>query len=351
MLPLAVISPDTVCTVSYAPANTYSQKEDTYAVYGQINLDLDVLGLPVDGNIGARYLRTSLSTVGVIQRPNGSTSPIDQDASYNNFLPSVNLRTDLAKNVVLRGAASRTMARPDFGALGALSLNDLTMSGSGGNPNLKPIMSNNVDAGVEWYFMPKSLIAVNLYQMKLGSYVTYGSSVTKFYNATLGRVTDYNMSAAINTKARVRGVELQYTQDLSNGFGFSANYTYADGKETQAAPKSACADEGNCDMVGTSKNSYNLSGFFENAKWSARLNYSFRSAFLNGLDRKSAIYQDDVGTVSASINYNINEFLTLSLEGKDLNDPLLKSYASTKDQPRAFYKNGRQVFFGLRGKM
>ncbi|KAB8063661.1 MULTISPECIES: TonB-dependent receptor [Janthinobacterium] len=320
-----------------------TEKANAAYVMGDLNF------ANVQGNFGVRYVNTKIDVANA--SPNDVWKPTLSSNTYNNFLPSVNLRTDLAKNVVLRGAASRTMARPDFGALGALSLNDLTMSGSGGNPNLKPIMSNNVDAGVEWYFMPKSLIAVNLYQMKLASYVTYGSSVAQFYNQTLRRVTDYNMSAAINTKARVRGVELQYTQDLSNGFGFSANYTYADGKETEAAPKSACAEDGNCDMVGTSKNSYNLSGFFENAKWSARLNYSFRSSFLNGLDRKSAIYQDDVGTVSASINYNINEFLTLSLEGKDLNDPLLKSYASTKDQPRAFYKNGRQVFFGLRGKM
>jgi iron complex outermembrane receptor protein len=104
-------------------------------------------------------------------------------------------------------------------------------------------------------------------------------------------------------------------------------------------------------MIGTSKNSYNLSAFYENSKFSARLNYSFRSAFLNGLDRNSAIYQDDVGTVSLALNYNISDNLTLSFEGKDLNDPLLKSYATTKDQPRAFYKNGKQFFLGLRGKM
>jgi iron complex outermembrane receptor protein len=91
--------------------------------------------------------------------------------------------------------------------------------------------------------------------------------------------------------------------------------------------------------------------FYENDKFSARLNYSYRSAFLNGLDRNSAIYQDKVGTVSAAVNYNLTENLTLSLEGKDLNDPLLKSYATSKDQPRAFYKNGKQVFFGVRGKM
>jgi len=222
---------------------------------------------------------------------------------------------------------------------------------TGGNPNLKPIMSNNIDVGLEWYFMPKSLLGMNLYNMNMGSYVTFGSSQAQFYNQAVGKITTYNMSAAVNTKARVRGVELQYVQDLGNGFGLNANYTYADGKETGKAPKSACADLGDCNMVGTSKNSYNLGVFFENSQFSARVNYSFRSAFLNGLDRNSAIYQDDVGTLSAAFNYNLSENLTLSLEGKDLNNPTLKSYATTRDQPRAFYKNGKQLFFGVRGKM
>ena len=90
-------------------------------------------------------------------------------------------------------------------------------------------------------------------------------------------------------------------------------------------------------MVGTSKNAYNLGGFSKHL-FSARVTYSYRSAYLNGLDRKSAIYQDGVGTVSASLNFNVTKNIQLTLEGKDLNNPLLKSYASTPDQPRAFYK-------------
>jgi iron complex outermembrane receptor protein len=104
-------------------------------------------------------------------------------------------------------------------------------------------------------------------------------------------------------------------------------------------------------MVGTSKNSYNLGAYYEDERFSARVAYNYRSAFLNGLDRKSAIYQDAVGTISASLNYNLTKNISLSLEGKDLNDPLLKSYATSPDQPRAFYKNGRQIYFGLRAKI
>ncbi len=329
----------------HAYQNEFQISEKANAVYAMGDLTTDAL----QGNFGMRYVHTQID----VANGSGNTvwNPVITNRTYNNMLPSLNLRTDLSKDVVLRAAASRTMARPDFGTLGALSLNDITLSGSGGNPNLKPIMSNNVDVGFEWYFAPKSMFGANLYSMNIGSYVTFGSSTQAFYNNAVKAITNYNMSSALNTKAEVKGFEIQYVQDLGNGFGVNANYTYADGKETAKAPKSACADLNNCDMVGTSKNSYNLGAFFENSKWSARLNYSFRSAFLNGLDRNSAIYQDDVGTVSASVGYAINDNLTLSFEGKDLNDPLLKSYATTKDQPRAFYKNGRQFFFGLRGKM
>jgi iron complex outermembrane receptor protein len=329
----------------HAYQNEFQIAEKATAAYAMADLNAGAL----QGNFGVRFVKTQIDVAN--GSGNNVWTPVNTSNTYNNLLPSLNLRSDLSKDVVLRGAVSRTMARPDFGSLGALSLNDLTLSGSGGNPNLTPILSNNVDAGIEWYFMPKSLLSVNMYSMSMGSYVTFGSSQQQFYNYAVKKITSYNMSSAMNTKAEVKGFELQYVQDMSNGFGVNANYTYADGKETAKAPKSACADLGNCDMVGTSKQSYNVGAFYENSKFSARLNYSFRSAFLNGLDRNSAIYQDDVGTVSASLNYNLSDNLTLSFEGKDLNDPLLKSYATTKEQPRAFYKNGRQFFFGVRGKM
>ncbi len=329
----------------HAYQSEFQIREKATAAYVMGDLDLG----RVQGNFGVRFVRTEIDVAN--GSPNDVWNPVRSSNTYNDFLPSINLKTNVGQNVVLRAAASRTLARPDFGALGALSLNDLTFSGSGGNPNLKPIMSNNIDVGAEWYFMPKSLLGANIYNMNMGSYVTYGASTAQFFNNSTKTVTTYNMSAALNTKARVRGIELQYVQDLGNGFGFNANYTYADGEERAKAPKSACADLGDCSMIGTSKNSYNASVFFENDRFSARVNYSFRSAFLNGLDRNSAIYQDDVSTVSASVNYNLTENLTLSLEGKDLNDPLLKSYASSKDQPRAFYKNGKQIFFGVRGKI
>ena len=77
--------------------------------------------------------------------------------TYKDFLPSANLKVDLSEELVLRLAASQTMTRPDFSALaGAVSLIPPATAtgvgtGTGGNPNLKPIISTNLDATLEWY--------------------------------------------------------------------------------------------------------------------------------------------------------------------------------------------------------
>jgi iron complex outermembrane receptor protein len=325
----------------------FSIKEPVSAAYVMADLDAGA----VTGNFGLRVVNTKEKVTNNALVSGGVYTPVTVDNSYTDVLPSLNLRTDLAKNLVGRFALSRTMARPDFGQLGGLSLLDVQQTGTGGNPNLKPILSNNVDLDAEWYFAPKSMLAAGVYYMDLRSYVTYGSFDATFYNQSQKAYTTYHMSAPANTTGQLKGIELSYEQALAAGFGVQANYTYATGKETGHVENSACTTTGNCDLVGTSKNSYNIGGFFENDSFSARVTYNYRSSFLNGLDRKSAIYQDGVGVVNASLAYNINKQITLSLEGRNLNDPLLKSYATTPDQPRAFYKNGREIYFGIRASL
>jgi iron complex outermembrane receptor protein len=40
----------------------------------------------------------------------------------------------------------------------------------------------------------------------------------------------------------------------------------------------------------------------------------------------------------------------LTFDALNINDPTLKYYGANTDQPRAFYKNGRQYFAGVRVK-
>jgi len=51
--------------------------------------------------------------------------------------------------------------------------------------------------------------------------------------------------------------------------------------------------------------------------------------------------------LAASINYKINPHLSITFDGLNLNNPVLKYY-SNPQQPQAFYSNGRQYYLGVR---
>lgn len=102
--------------------------------------------------------------------------------------------------------------------------------------------------------------------------------------------------------------------------------------------------------MGASRNSYNVTGYYEDDRFSARLSYSYRSSFFSGLDRSTAFYQADIGTLSTALNYKLNEHLSLAFEARNLNDPKLKYYADNTDQPRSVYQNGRQYYLSARVK-
>jgi len=220
-----------------------------------------------------------------------------------------------------------------------VSLDDTNMTGNGGNPNLEPIRATNVDAAIEWYFAPRALASFGVFHIDLANYVSFGTSKATYYNEKDKAFKTYSISSPVNSKGRVSGVELGWQQPIAGGFGMIANYTYADGKE-----------RGGGELVGNSRDTYNLVGYFENDRFNARLAYTYRSAFFNGLDRASAQHQAATGTLSASLGWKVNEMVTLSLDAMNLNKPVLKYYAANTDQPTAFYVNGRQYYLTARVK-
>ncbi|HEX3395134.1 MAG TPA: TonB-dependent receptor [Steroidobacteraceae bacterium] len=314
------------------------------------------------GNIGLRVVRTQEDIVNytaVDPTTPGSTFSlfgqfigIPISHSYTDVLPSANLKIDVTPDLVARFAAAETMTRADYSQLaGATSLSGPdTATGTGGNPDLKPILSNNFDAGLEWYFAKQSLLSATLFYMDLKNYVSFGSSTRDIFvfGPTLptgGRTVTYLLSTPVNAKGRVEGAEIAYQQAFTENFGFIGNYTYADGKQT------SLVTNGDDRLVGTSKNTYNVQGYFENKVFSARVAYTYRSAFFSGLDRNTAFSQEAIGTLSASLVYNITNQFSLQLDGQNLNNPILKYSALNQDQPRAFYKNGSQYYLTVRFKL
>ena len=63
------------------------------------------------------------------------------------------------------------------------------------------------------------------------------------------------------------------------------------------------------------------------------------------------VFADDTGTLALSLGYTLNKQISFSFDALNLNDPILKYYGANESQPRAFYANGRQFYFGVRFKL
>src|SRR4029450_6400393 len=81
--------------------------------------------------------------------------------------------------------------------------------------------------------------------------------------------------------AKLKGVELGMQMPFSflpgfwSGFGTILNYTYLDAGEAQVTQNGPPVP-----LPGVSKNSYNIVGYYERAKFSGRLAYNYRSSFV-----------------------------------------------------------------------
>jgi iron complex outermembrane receptor protein len=332
----------------------FKVQENDYSGYVMAH----VVGDGWRGNFGVRIVNTSENSFINVSDPAGS-NPADIKTSafgpffidhvrhdYLDVLPSVNVAFDLQPTLLLRFSAAETLARPDYSALGAtVSLNDLTHTGNGGNADLRPIKAAVYDAALEWYYAPTAIAAISLFYDDLSSYVTFGTHTTtfqdQFASGQLGHpvFAPYVISSPQNISGQLKGVELQVQQPLPYNFGFQGNVTFIDGADAQGNP-----------LVGTSKLTYNLVGYYEVKRFSVRLAYTYRSHYFVGLDRSAQENQAGYGELDASLNVNITPNITFTVDGLNLTNTLLKYYAQNPTQVRAVYDNGTQVYAGIHVK-
>ncbi len=92
-------------------------------------------------------------------------------------------------------------------------------------------------------------------------------------NCDVSGFCDYSVLRPLNGgKATVKGFTLNYQQPFGNtGFGIYTNYTFADGSTASGQ-----------DLPYNSRNAYNISPYYEQGPFSARLTYGWRSHYLAG---------------------------------------------------------------------
>lgn len=371
------ITGSTRAPISEATSSTaafYDISEDTNALYAQANFEAGIFR----GNFGVRYLETDVTSIGNTVL-NGVVSPTTSTSSYDFLLPRINLVANVTEDVVLRAAWSKDIRRPDFSNLSAAS-SFSTSPNPGvalGNPALEPEEVTSFEFSAGWYFAPASLVSIGYFsKTRKGLFVQNNESpfedpVTGFRDTSapceqggiFNPIADINVfgpvpgvgvcvpsSQTINGDGETKqtGIELSFQYDLSgfedqlgwaSGFGLIANYTVQDfeGPDSFLSATSRASavfnsfGASNVDfqqpLIDLSENSYNLTAYYEKYGLSARLRYTWREAY-RSIDFGSTssfpwgfpVIQEDRGQLNASISYEVNEHLTLGIEGVNLTE-------------------------------
>lgn len=175
-------------------------REKIAAVYGQVTWKADIANRPATLVAGLRYEKTTVFSSSVVAVPaailwtadndftltvSNQQQLVTQTGSYENLLPSMDFQVEVARNLIGRLSFSRTIARPDFGNLFSASSVGIPgratavggfAPGSTGNANLSPLISDNIDASLEWYYKPSSFVSFGIFDKRVQNFVGTGQT-------------------------------------------------------------------------------------------------------------------------------------------------------------------------------
>jgi iron complex outermembrane receptor protein len=355
-------------TYHFGPLESFSVNEKSLGGFAMANF----AGEGFRGNLGVRIVQTQQTSdgwaVGVpagtpdaVNNPFGLMAPLSIDNDYTDVLPSANVAFDLSEDLLLRFAAARVMARPDYNRIAPTitSLTPLLFTGTGGNPTLDPYRADQFDLSFEWYFAPESLLSATLFYKDVQSYIVNGQGPerlpTEIIDPNDSRLDDpeadcesigtalynciYQIDRPVNGPGgHIQGVELTYQQPFANGFGAIFNYTYADANSKNGDP-----------VPGNSKNTANATAYYENERFGARLSYNYRSEFFSDNDRGRQLYFDTSDSLDVSVNVNLTDHFALTFDGVNLLDEeVVEYYDGDKSRPARYYDNGTIYYLGVR---
>jgi len=179
--------------------------EKIWAVYAQLTWSGELMGRRASLVAGARFENTRVNAFSIVAQPDriewdsdndfsrvigATTVAITRSGEYNNLLPAIDFRIEPMDDVVARVSYSRTIARADYGNLFAsqsanapnrpTALGGIA-TGTAGNPALRPLLSDNFDLSLEWYFDRTSYVSAGFFAKRVRNFVGVGQVVQPLF--------------------------------------------------------------------------------------------------------------------------------------------------------------------------
>ncbi|WHU04894.1 TonB-dependent receptor [Sphingomonas sp. NIBR02145] len=362
--------------------------EDVITGYAKLTVDGEVGGKALKGSLGLQVVHTKQGGDGQIASLlNGvvTISPVSASTSYTNFLPSASFSLELEPNFYIKLGAAQTMVRPrldqervtqavsiDISKIGMGSLpQNSPFSSNGGNANLRPYQSTNIDISFEKYLGNSGgYLALTGFFKHLTDFVDPNNSVLYDFTPLLAALTPAQqaivrgqnaqfglVSSPANTgNGDILGLEatasLPFTVFSSalDGFGVFASGTYVDSKIRYGNSATPITLPGQSKWVATATAYYEKGGF------QARATYRWRDSFLAELAGLSANPEYRLGraegVLDAQIGYEFKSGplagLSILAQAKNITDqPFVTTEATDKRLVREYQRYGRDYYLGL----
>ena len=341
----------------YLSAN-YKAKERITA--GYIRWDQD-FNSQLSMILGARIEHTNIDYTGnVVADEEELAGTRSVKNSYTNVLPSVTFKYVPQEDLVLRGAVTTSLARPNYYAIAPYvqsNINDGFVVA--GNPDLKATYAWNFDLMAEKYFKSVGIISGGVYYKNLKNFIYKYSNrdytAEQFANDFPGAS---NLIPAGETwrfvqdrngdNVDVYGFELAIQRQLDflpgkflKGFGVYANYTYTKSKAKGIADADG-NPRGNMTLPQTAPHMVNGSLSWENKRFSARVSANYTAAYIDeiGSDAFSDFYYDSQFFLDANASYKFGKYMRVFVEANNLTNQSLRYYwgASNRPMQNEFYK-------------
>ena len=361
-----VIVPNTAEDVLF---KTFSIDEDIMTFFVQGNIESDFGNALLTGNFGVQAIHTDQSSTGFVNT--GAAQGIIERTIGDNYwdiLPSLNLSLRFDSGFVIRFAAAREIQRP---RLDDMRVNfsygvdpvERIVTGSGGNPSLRPYRATAVDLNFEKYFGNKGYLAAQLFYKKLHNYIytaEFPFDYSSYPVVDPGYAFSYQgrISAPINGDGgEIYGIEAAGTLPFETfvsaleGFGVTGGVSYTKSK-IQPDPNTPASD-----IPGYSRWVANGTAYFEKGGFSVRGSMRYRSTFLgdfSGFGANRVRRRAKAETIiDAQIGYDFQsdsalEGLSLFIQGFNLtNEPFVAINPGEPLQVMNYQNYGRRFMGGF----
>ncbi|WP_237704376.1 TonB-dependent receptor [Rheinheimera sp. A13L] len=349
-------------------SSVYDLKEQTNAVYLLYQSDYQLAGSPLRSSLGLRFFDTHMSSEGYAEM-----QPTGIKRRYSGYLPSLDLAYEFAEDLIWRTGLSKNMTRPALSAMAfsvnvsqtSLGENDIGQI-STGNPELQPYGSDNFDMALEWYFEQAGLASVAVFYKNIDHFIVTKTQQRLYSELGLpasllpaGKTVNdiFNISSPQNSdSSSIRGFELALQRDLDflpapfDQLGVLANYTWADGTTLYPNVENSGEDQRKA-FPGLSKQSYNLTLYYETQGWGARIATAYRDKYITGVESGS-IDDDERGYhatthLDFSAYYRLNQHIKLNLEAINLTNVRDELYSDSSNRAYNSTYSGRTYMFGV----